>query len=177
MVIGELIGHIGTASRVSRHAGSLECFQFIKSHVETCMLNHKCSLDRRRLSLLPDRVIWVNAPQAPSHIQLIEPQGKIRAPYLALSYCWGPVSSSTYLTNASTFAARKAGIASADLPPLFQDVVTIARLLRIEYVWIDRLCIIQGSSIDFSQQAPKMGAIYGNATLTIAAASAVCYTP
>jgi hypothetical protein len=118
----------------------------------------------------------VNAFQsgAPSGIRLVETQAtKQRAPYLALSYCWGPVSPSTFLTDASSLEARKAGIAFSDLPPLFQDVVDIARLLRIEYVWIDRLCIIQGSSTDFSQQAPKMGTIYGNATLTIAAASAV----
>ena len=136
------------------------------------MQSHKCSPDGR-LPSQPDRVIWVKSNQAPSCIQLIEPQGKIRAPYIALSYCWGPVSSSTYLTDVSTLAARKAGIADAELPPLFQDVIKIARILGIDCIWIDRLCIIQGSDWDFSQQAPKMGAVYGNATLTIAAASAV----
>jgi hypothetical protein len=125
--------------------------------------------------VLPDRVIWVNAPQTRSGIRLVETQGTQRAPYLALSYCWGPVSASTFLTDASTLAARKAGILASDLPPLFQDIVLIARELGIYYVWIDRLCIIQGSSADFEQQAPKMGAIYGNAVLTITAASAVCF--
>jgi hypothetical protein len=66
----------------------------------------------------------------------------------------------------------KAGINFNDLPPLFQDVVNAGRILGIEYIWIDRLCIIQGDEGDFHTQAPKMGQIYGAATLTIAAASA-----
>ncbi len=137
------------------------------------MLTHKCSSGGLPPKL-PDRVIWVKVPGTPSGIQLIETQGqKMRAPYLTLSYCWGPVSPSTFLTDASNIKTRKAGMAYTDLPPLLQDVVDIARLLGIEYVWVDRLCIIQGSSTDFALQAPKMGSIYGNATLTIAAASAV----
>jgi Heterokaryon incompatibility protein (HET) len=82
------------------------------------------------------------------------------------------VSSDKYLTDASTFNARKAGIQNNDLPLLIQDVVKCARVLGIEYIWIDRLCIIQGDVQDFNSQAPKMEEIYGNATLTIAAASA-----
>ncbi|SPO07344.1 uncharacterized protein DNG_10038 [Cephalotrichum gorgonifer] len=169
LVTGEQIKHIGTASCVSRHAASLGCFQFLKNCVETCMLSHKCSFGGHPPKL-PDRVIWVTAPGG---IRLIETTGqKKRAPYLTLSYCWGPVSSSTFLTDASNLQTRMAGIIYTDLPPLLQDVVDIARLLGIEYVWIDRLCIIQGSSTDFARQAPKLGSIYGNATLTIAAASA-----
>jgi len=120
--------------------------------------------------LLPDRVIWIEANNA-THIQLVEPKD-IRAKYIALSYCWGPTSPDTYLTNASTLDARKAGIEYHDLPPLFQDVVSCSRSLGIEYLWIDRLCIIQGDGEDFMRQASKMNEIYGKATLTIAAASA-----
>lgn len=133
------------------------------------MKEHRCGRDRH-LPLLPDRVIWIAANNA-SRIQLLEPK-HIRAKYLALSYCWGPVGSDTYLTDVSTFNARKAGIRFNDLPPLFQDVVHCACALGIEYIWIDRLCIIQDDGDDFKNQAPKMGEIYGNAALTIAAASA-----
>jgi hypothetical protein len=97
----------------------------------------------------------------------------MRGHYIALSYCWGPMSSNTYLTDSSTFQARKAGIQYNDLPPLFQNVVECASVLGIEYIWIDRLCIIQGDNSDFKSQESKMGDIYGNATLTIAAASAI----
>ncbi|KAH7117457.1 heterokaryon incompatibility protein-domain-containing protein [Dactylonectria macrodidyma] len=159
LTVGEqFVEHIGFAEEIPPHAADQECFQFIKENVE------------KRHPLLPDRVIWIEANN-PSRIRLLEPN-KVRAPYIALSYCWGPTSPETFLTNASTLNARKAGIRYEDLPPLFRDVVDCARLLKIQYIWIDRLCIIQGDAKDFSIQAPKMGDIYGRAALTIAAASA-----
>jgi hypothetical protein len=168
------IKHIGTASQIAEDAGDLTCFHFIKAQVEHCVLNHPGCSRGGPSPVLPDRIIWVAAWGASSSgIRLVETQRKQRGPYLALSYCWGPVSPSTFLTTTATLAARKAGIALDDLPPLFQDVVSVARMLRFDYVWIDRLCILQDSSTDFSRQAPKMGAYFGNATLTLAAGSAV----
>jgi Heterokaryon incompatibility protein (HET) len=93
--------------------------------------------------------------------------GLIRA--LRCSYCWDPATPNSYLTDVSTFNQRKAGISYVDLPPIIQDVVSCARSLGIEYVWIDRLCIIQGDSEDLQRQRTRMGEIYGNATLTIVA--------
>jgi hypothetical protein len=160
---------VGFADEIPSHAGDQQCFDFIKEKVGACVKQHKCGKDGA-LPLLPDRVVWIEANNA-SRIQLLEPKN-IRAPFVALSYCWGPVGPTTYISNAETLEARKASINFNDLPPLFQDVVEAARALGIEYVWIDRLCIIQGNDEDFHAQAPKMGEIYGNATLTIAAASA-----
>jgi Heterokaryon incompatibility protein (HET) len=160
---------MGVAEEVPAHAGDQKCFEFIKEKVAQCIKEHKCGRDGH-LPMLPARVIWIEADNA-SSIRLVEPKD-IRAKYIAVSYCWGSVSPDTYLTDASTFDSRKAGIHYEDLPPLFQDVVDCARVLGIEYVWIDRLCIIQGSADDFKIHAPKMGETYGNATLTIAAASA-----
>lgn len=104
-------------------------------------------------------------------MRLVEPVD-IHAHYIALSYCWGPQRWNIYKTTASTLASRKTGIRHQDLPPLFRDVVHITRMLGISYIWIDRLCILQGDDSDFTLQAPKMGEIYGQATLTISAGSA-----
>lgn len=120
---------------------------------------------------LPDRVIWVN-PNDKGDIRLVEPLDDAHAQYIALSYCWGPTEPSTFLTSQATYPDRKAGINAADLPPLFLDIITCAHMLRIEFIWIDRLCIIQGDKTDWEKQAPKMGQYYGNATMTFVAASA-----
>ncbi|KFZ16585.1 hypothetical protein V501_02154 [Pseudogymnoascus sp. VKM F-4519 (FW-2642)] len=168
-VLAGLVPFVGFAEEIPGHVGDKRCLTFIQSQLSHCLNNHSCWA-RKGLPLLPDRVIWIEANN-PSRIQLIEPKG-VRAIYLALSYCWGPVSSDTYLTDASTYETRKAGIQLDDLPLLFQDIIACARALGIQYIWVDRLCIIQGSDADFKTQAPKMGDIYGNATVTIAAASA-----
>ncbi|KAM0428492.1 hypothetical protein ACHAPT_006852 [Fusarium lateritium] len=169
IVLAPLVEHMGAAGEIAGHSGDPKCFEFITSQVTNCMRNHRCGGDGP-LPVLPDRIIWIEANND-TRIQLVEPRD-IRAKYIALSYCWGPTSPDTYLTDASTLDARKAGIRFQDLPPLFQDVVSCSRSLGIEYIWIDRLCIIQGQDQDFKCQAAKMHTIYGNATLTIAAASA-----
>ncbi|KAJ9621625.1 hypothetical protein H2203_007114 [Taxawa tesnikishii (nom. ined.)] len=62
----------------------------------------------------------------------------------------------------------------ANLSRTFQDAVTIALRLRIEYLWIDSLCIVQHpNDYEWAPEAAKMGAIYENAFLVIAATSAL----
>ncbi|KAN0101481.1 HET domain containing protein [Hyaloscypha variabilis] len=170
IAFSHIVENLGFAEEISQHSGDQRCFDFIKQNIATCVTHHKCGMGGA-LPLLPDRVLWIESGSI-ARIQLIEPKN-IRASYIALSYCWGPLSPNTYLTNTHTLNARKAGIEFYDLPRLFQDVVQTACTLGIEYVWIDRLCIIQGDNEDFQRQADKMDEIYGNATLTIAAASTI----
>lgn len=63
------------------------------------------------------------------------------------------------------------GIPLTRFPPLFLDVITICRALRIQYLWIDALCIIQDSTDDWEMQSAQMASIYSNSYLTIAASS------
>jgi hypothetical protein len=44
--------------------------------------------------------------------------------------------------------------------------------MGIRYVWIDSLCIIQGDSQDWHSEAAKMGDVYRNAALVVAASGA-----
>jgi hypothetical protein len=60
--------------------------------------------------------------------------------YIALSHCWG--QQAFLKTGRATLQDRTKGICWDDLAPNFQDVITVARKLAIEYVWIDALCII-----------------------------------
>ncbi|KAF2624697.1 HET-domain-containing protein [Macroventuria anomochaeta] len=166
-ILGPLVSHIGAASEIPSHSGDLECLRFVSYQATTCLQNHNCG---SRMPRLPDRVIWVN-PDHSGDIRLVEPKD-VNAQYIALSYCWGPLQPDTFLTNAATFADRLAGIKASDLPPLFICIISYAQILRINYIWIDRLCIIQGDSKDWNTQAPKMGQYYGNATISITTASA-----
>lgn len=40
------------------------------------------------------------------------------------------------------------------------------------YIWVDSLCIIQDDRVDWEREAAKMGSVYENALLTIAATDA-----
>ena len=88
-------------------------------------------------------------------------------PYLCLSHCWGGVTQFT--TTLATVQDHKSEILWIDLPPLFQDAVTIVRKLGYRYLWIDSLCIIQDDLADWDCESARMWSIYQGAELTIAA--------
>jgi hypothetical protein len=100
---------------------------------------------------------------------LIELEPGTRGRYAALSHCWG--SNLTYKTSKDTLGSRKKAIVWSDLPATFQDAITICHELDVQYMWIDSLCIIQDSDEDWEEESAKMGTIYENAWITIAATS------
>lgn len=92
--------------------------------------------------------------------------------YAALSYCWGPSSSRRMTTTWKTYPDRLRGIPWDALPLTYRDAFTVTRLLQLEYIWIDSLCIVQDDEEDWQGEAAKMGDIYRNALITIGAVAA-----
>lgn len=91
--------------------------------------------------------------------------------YAALSYCWGkPGTAHDYVTTKDNLKQRQENVDQSTLPKTFTDAILVCRHLGIRFLWIDSLCIIQGDSGDWRTQSERMGDIYSNATLTIAAA-------
>jgi hypothetical protein len=45
----------------------------------------------------------------------------------------------------------------------------ISRLLGLQYLWIDSLCIVQDDAVDWQVESSKMAVIYENSYITIAA--------
>lgn len=64
------------------------------------------------------------------------------------------------------------GIDLKDLPQTFQDAIQVVRGLKLRYLWIDALCIIQNEDHheDWKRECGNMASIYRNSHLTIAAA-------
>jgi hypothetical protein len=61
-------------------------------------------------------------------------------------------------------------IKMSELPLTIQDAIQLARALRVRFIWIDSLCIAQGSLMSWSLNAESMHLIFGNAYFTICAA-------
>ncbi|KAI1362450.1 HET-domain-containing protein [Xylaria arbuscula] len=89
--------------------------------------------------------------------------------FAILSYCWGgsqPVQlTRKTITSTSSYPA-------ANLPKTLADAVWFTYKLGLEYLWIDSLCILQDDIEDKRREIPRMGKYYGDATVTICAASA-----
>ncbi|KAN0084701.1 Heterokaryon incompatibility protein (HET) domain containing protein [Elaphomyces granulatus] len=143
-----------------------ETFTMLNKWLGYCQENHpKCS--KGALQPLPTRVIDVKDDGSVPSLLLTDGQ---RGQYLALSHCWG--SSPSLLTTTANIQKHLVQISIAELPRNFQDAVTVTRRLGFRYLWIDSLCIIQDSELDWAQESAQMGAFYSNAFCTIAASSA-----
>jgi hypothetical protein len=90
--------------------------------------------------------------------------------YATLSYCWGDIL--PICTLRATEAAMRRQIPYHSLPRTFQDAIDIARVLRISYIWIDALCIVQDDHADWEREANRMKQVYSGSALTITASGA-----
>ena len=118
---------------------------------------------------MPTRVIDVG-PADGSLQPRLHPTGAEVGQWTTLSHCWGKTV--TIKLTSDTFEERLRGIPMAEMPRNFRDAIVVTRMLEIRYLWIDSLCIIQDSSEDWLQESAKMGEIYKNSLITIAATNA-----
>jgi len=96
--------------------------------------------------------------------------------YATLSYCWGSLDYKTFVTTEKNVESRRYSIEDSELPRVFQDAIRVARNLRVRYLWIDALCILQDwfkppeDQIDWIRESAKMTDIFSGALITICAA-------
>jgi hypothetical protein len=76
------------------------------------------------------------------------------------------------MTTEENYHDRLKGFSPAELPLTLQHAVTTSYILGLQYLWIDSICIVQGTS-DWETECPKMGSIYRGSTVTIAAEAAM----
>lgn len=58
------------------------------------------------------------------------------------------------------------------LPKMFRDVIFLANILDVPYIWIDALCIVQDHPSDRDEQASRMSSIFSCSLLALAATAA-----
>jgi hypothetical protein len=146
----------------------------IKQWIATCTKEHASCKSLSSSRPLPKRVLDVQGSLLrPKGVFLYEPKSDEKGSYVALSHCWGDQTAKPLLKiTRSTMESRRRGIAWLELSKSFRDAIAITRKLGIRYLWIDSLCIIQDDREDWELEAMKMGSVYGNAYLVLAATAA-----
>ncbi|KAH7174219.1 uncharacterized protein B0J16DRAFT_388043 [Fusarium flagelliforme] len=155
--------------------GSPQEFALLNDWVTLCDRTHDCisSISEDEwIRQMPTRLIYVGTKDTTS-LRLIETkQENITESYIALSHCWGKLSKEerfcTYIDNIQDL---KKHIPFDKLPQTFKDAVTATRALKVQYLWIDSLCIIQEDPEDWKIEAAKMEDVFNSAYCTIAASS------
>jgi hypothetical protein len=152
---------------------NLELFLSWKESCENGTEGHEnCVNMISNIARLPTRVIAVgNLEQDPRlHCSQEAEMGQ----YATLSYCWGgPQPHQTTIARLSDY---KRSLPLNMMPATIIHAIILARALRIAYLWVDSICIIQDSDEDKSQEIAMMASIYKNSILTFSAARAEsCY--
>ena len=119
----------------------------------------------------PTRLIEVRPNSSDCELRLyLTSNGSIKEPYMTLSHCWG--RSPFLRLTTSTLNRLQKGFAFAELPPTFQDAVMVTRALGLNFLWIDALCIIQDSLLDWQHEAATISQVYANSICNISALDA-----
>lgn len=121
----------------------------------------------------PSRLLDLSGLQHKNLIQLVETTAfnerfKPKR-YLALSYCWGDGGPSNGRAIRSNLTHLKKGFTLSSLPATHQDFVRVAQILKIRYVWIDSLCVLQDSEGDWRKEFEYIDLIYSHAWCTVSA--------
>jgi hypothetical protein len=165
---------LGAACPISEQSNSESCFAFIRNCLLSCWDHHEeC---KSSPSLLPRRVLVLQKSASLSpileedefRIRLCETDGHFGY-YAALNHCWGGDRIISALK--SNITELQKDINWGDLPKTFQDAIVVALHFDIHFLWVDSLCIVQDDDDDRNRELAKLGEIYENAFLTIAATS------
>jgi hypothetical protein len=138
--------------------------RIISEWIQACKEHENC-VPTKGGSFLPSRVIDVSPNDSSDvalHVSTMQ-----KAPYTALSHCWG--KGTVTITTKNNYAVRQQCIRFSELPRTFQDAVLVTRSLGIKYLWIDSLCIIQDDVEDWQTESGKMADVYSDAYLVIGA--------
>ena len=135
------------------------------SHHTRC--NHVTSVE----DYYPTRLIDLRGNSSDCELRLYSTSNDwIKEPYMTLSHCWGKAQ--FLRLTSSTHDRLQKGFALAELPPTFQDAIVVTRALGINFLWIDALCILQDSIVDWQHEAALMSQVYANSICNISALDA-----
>ncbi|KAF4627048.1 hypothetical protein G7Y89_g11109 [Cudoniella acicularis] len=155
-----------------KNTGSTESLAQIHGWIKTCDEGHLNCLIRNKTMFMPTRLLDLESLLGQDRIALIESKDlENTASYCTLSHCWGKIEILKLMTN--SLSDLKKSTPFSQLPLTFQEAIKLVRQLGQRYIWIDSLCIIQGSTADWEKEARTMWEVYSNSYFNISATASI----
>lgn len=155
---------------VERDPRSPALFTKIDNWLKNCYkagAHPKCAGFEKK-DILPRRLLDVRSRRP----KLVDSSSLSKAKYMALSYCWG-AGQAVKLTSSSE-ERFKDGVDLESMVQTLQDAVFVCRQLKVDYLWVDALCILQDDhGQDWETETRNMHNVFGNAWFTLCVCSAV----
>ncbi|KAK7990703.1 HET-domain-containing protein [Apiospora arundinis] len=165
------------ASPINIQPGSASSFALIKHWLRYCINSHDCGI-MDAPPAMPRILLDVKSSSLDNNngrVRIVETGSHLCAPYVALSYCWGPQGQKVFLTKQTKSRFLK-GIEVEKVDTSIQDAMKVTRELGFQYLWIDALCIVQDDDVDKAHDIAHMHNIYRNAAFTIVASRSATVT-
>jgi hypothetical protein len=140
--------------------------------LENCDKNHHGCRKASFTDFVPTRLLQLQSDSRDVVKLVTTSKHGIKEPYCTLSHSWGPPTMPfTTTTNDNLQQFQREGIETSDLPKNFRHAIDVARFLKMKYIWIDSLCIIQkDGGEDFKREGDQMHRVYQNSYCNIVAA-------
>ncbi|KAF3068426.1 putative heterokaryon incompatibility protein [Daldinia childiae] len=158
-------------SIISSSTSDAKTWGLVQSWVERCLKSHSLCQNQAIAGFSPTRLLEIVSMSSEKTFRLVS-RGEYDPAerYVSLSHCWGPgPTKDKLLLEDNTIQRLRGGLPISCLPKTFRDAFEIAERLHIRYIWIDRLCIKQGSDDDWRAESAVMQKVYRNGFLNIAA--------
>ncbi|KAH6433559.1 hypothetical protein HBI59_174110 [Parastagonospora nodorum] len=165
---------IGRGSPISEYPLQDAGLSTARSMINHCVSKHsRCRQSKPKP--LPKRVLDVLLGPDSKSVVLKESQwdddeqGYEHGEYVALSHVWG--MGKGLKTTKENLKSHLKGIAWSALSKTLQEAVLFTRAIKVRYLWVDSLCLIQDDEQAKLEESVRMDEVFGNAFLTIAATS------
>ena len=171
-MLGRSLNHKSWASPSTDSPGS---YELARQWIFICEATHKNCNGLRRIQTtkkLPTRLIDLGDDRNYLKPRLCITEGlPVDTAYMTLSHCWGGQTPLQSLKD--NIESLTEEIEIARVPKSFRDALKVAAKLKVRYLWIDSLCIIQDSTEDWQREASLMSDVYTNSWCNIAATKAL----
>lgn len=162
---------INAIANLDNGSPSASTWTLFESWLDLCTSGHpecRAQTMQHDEKIIPTRLLDIRDLEMVRLVQSDSCLDTVEIPrYATLSHCWVKTEEPQLNTRTSENLAK--GVRLSDLPNTFRDSIIVAQRLKIPYLWIDSLCILQDSIHDWREECSKMGSIYKNSYLCIAA--------
>ena len=105
---------------------------------------------------------------------IVQVSGEVKREYVALSYVWGNIPGVLELRTDNLSQLSSPGSLNtpenmARIPKTILNAMTLSTAIGVQYLWVDRLCIVQDDPSSFNEQLEQMASIYSHSCFTIIA--------
>ncbi|PBK94673.1 HET-domain-containing protein [Armillaria gallica] len=145
---------------------SPKSYNLVKKRIDECSRHDRCPPPPHQGVRLPTRIIGCADEDQP---RLFISQGA-KGNYVALTYVWG--ESQPDCTKTTNLDSYTEAIPLQNIPKTISNVITVTRKLRLQFLWVDTLCILQDSREDKVREIAQMRRIFHDAYVTVIAACA-----